>query len=752
MPIRPAHASVSIRSRLLLLVLSVLVPAALAALVTITRAYENEQHVIERYLHDTTRALSMVVDVELKRRATIAEALAQSSSLTGTGQITSEELTRFDARARRISLRIDGWVELRAAEGTLLSTRHGGAAPAVPGQPAPVRPLFRVPTIGPLESAGAGGAGQVPSAAIVEPVLHDGQTLLNVVVTVLPGELQQIIDLQNLPGDTVAGVLDNRHTVVARHPGGSAAVGRAAAPELKQQLSMGAEGFIDAMVLDGVVYAGYYRTSPQGWTYFSALPRSQVADRAQEAALGVGLGAMLLLAVAVAGALWVARSIVKPVCSLKDAAERMQGGLPVERTPTGIKECDDVNDAMADAADVLRDARADLERQVEQAVARTRDAEQRVAQSQRIEALGRLTGGVAHDFNNLLGVVSNSAHLIERQAANDALKAPLAAMMRAVSAGSRLTQHLLRFAGRQPVRPRTVQLLHFLPELQELMKTVLGARIQMSVEVAPDTHRVTVDASELELALLNLALNARDAMASTGGKVRVQARNAGTEEVAGLSEGRFVVITVSDNGSGIDEESAARAFEPFFTTKAVGKGTGLGLSQVHGFCVQAGGTARLDSTPGYGTAVSLILPAGADDANEPAPAPRPAGGAGISGKHVLVVEDNDELGDVTVALLESYGCHVQRARTPQHALPLFDGPQTFDVVISDVVMPGGMDGVELASTLRKRFPALPIVLISGYSTAIARARDFPVLNKPCTPEDLVAALERAIEDGGGSTA
>jgi len=447
-------------------------------------------------------------------------------------------------------------------------------------------------------------------------------------------------------------------------------------------------------------------------------------------------------------------------------------------------------------------------------VEQTRLAEQRTAQGQRVAAVGRLVGGLAHDFNNLLGVISNSAHLMQRHPASADLKAPLAATQRAVQMGSQLTQHLLRFAGRRPVRPQQVRLGLALPEMQELLGSVLGRRVTVAVQVAPDTAAVHLDAGELELALINLALNARDAMPD-GGELRLRARNADAQDLAdspGLVPGRYVLISVGDDGVGIAPELAVHAFEPFFTTKGLGQvqgqGSGLGLSQVHGFCTQAGGTARLQSTPGLGTTVLLLLPAaGALQAQAGAAAlPGPAGGnadadvqlgvdaradagAGVDaaagadalrgaesralaaqefpalpavpdpqaerriiGAHVLLVEDNEALGDITAALLAAHGASVQRADNAMQALRLIEAGGIFDVVLSDVMMPGTMDGLALARRLRALRPKLPVVLITAFSQALIGAEgEFKVLNKPCLQDELLLALNEAISSPADSS-
>ena len=493
--------------------------------------------------------------------------------------------------------------------------------------------------------------------------------------------------------------------------------------------------------------------------------------------------ALLLILLALGGAVWMARRISHPLKQLQLAARQLQHGRRVERAATGVAECDDVLATLAEASETIRHARGDLEQQVEQAVLRTREAEQRASQGQRIEALGRLTGGVAHDFNNLLGVVSNSAYLIQRQVPEGEHGAALAAILRAVEAGHGLTQHLLRFAGRKPVRPQPVDLRHYLLAQEELMSTVLGSRIRFSAQVALNTAPVTVDSAELELALINLALNARDAM-PRGGEVQLAARNARADELdpaadeggtdvdgygergedgAGGSEvgseggsamppvlpapaGPQVLITFDDGGCGFDEDTARHVFEPFFTTKGVGKGSGLGLAQVRGFCVQAGGSVRLASTPGLGTTVMLLLPASRGPALATpaltAPAQPIAAGA-LSGKQLLLVDDNEDLGRVTADLLGSFGCSVTCVTGAAEALQAVD-PQTFDAVLSDVVMPGAMDGVALARELRRRWPQLPVLLVSGYAGVAVGSQEFELLSKPCAPDELVAALQRVM--------
>lgn len=729
---------VTIRSRLLLLVLAVLLPAMLGLAWLISSTYEGERDAHQRNLRDTTRALSLLVDGELARRGTIARMLAQAPELDGPLPPDGERRLAFERLARRAMHDLGGWVELRAPGRILVSTRLPSGAGA--DRPAPVA-LSPVPRMQPL--ATVEGSPREMYAAWVEPVLRDGQLIYNVAVTVRPAELQRIVQNQTEPG-WVGTVMDSAGRVVARRPGGEAYVGREIRAELRQAMTGATEGLFEAPSLDGRPTVGFFSTSPLGWSYASAMPREAFAGRVPNEVMRIAVGALALLSLAVAGALWLAQRIERPIRALKAAAEDMQAGRVPPAPPTGVAECDEVAAAMVAASRRMAQARSELEQGIAQAVERTRLIEQRGAQSQRVEALGRLTGGVAHEFNNLMGIISNSVHLMQRHPAAAELATPLAATQRAVDKGSQLTQHLLRFAGRRPVRIQALSFAQYLPEVETLMRSVLGRRIQIRLQVEPDVRPVVVDAGELELALVNLALNAYDAMPQ-GGELRLSARNAteaDKEGVPQLAPGDYVLLAVGDDGMGLAPAMVEHAFEPFFTTKPVGRGSGLGLSQVHGFATQAGGTATLASTPGVGTTVSLLLPVARDATPSNATA-APAGPvpSSIAGATVLLVEDDESLGDVTVALLSAQGAKVLRASRAEAALRLLDAGASPDIVLSDIVMPGDMDGVALARQLRERRPDLPVVLITGYSNSAIAEGEFVVLRKPCPPAELLAALQ-----------
>ncbi len=380
--------------------------------------------------------------------------------------------------------------------------------------------------------------------------------------------------------------------------------------------------------------------------------------------------------------------------------------------------------------------------------ARRVHVEDSLRQAQKLEALGRLGGGVAHDFNNLLMVIANNVYLHRRLQPAVADSAQLAAIERAVTGGTKLTGQLLSFARRSPLNPQRLLLQEHLAAAQALITPAVGSNVGVEVQVEPDTAAVQVDAVELELALINLAVNARAAMPA-GGSLRIRAANAVAGAAPGLA-GHFVVISVEDSGAGVRAELLERVFEPFFTTKEFGTGAGLGLSQVYGFCARAGGTATFDSRHGEGSTVRLFLPAAetttvAAPAPDAAPPPAPAGRTArpLPGVRVLLVEDNAELAFATARMLEAMGCEVQQAENADAAIAVLrNDAARFDIVLSDVVMCGTLDGIGLAEHIRADHPALPIVLMSGYTDSADRATALgvTVLTKPCSPEALLAAI------------
>jgi PAS domain S-box-containing protein len=409
----------------------------------------------------------------------------------------------------------------------------------------------------------------------------------------------------------------------------------------------------------------------------------------------------------------------------------------------------DSNGELVGFAKITRDV---TERQ--QAQIAIEQAREQLFQAQKLEALGQLTGGVAHDFNNLLTVIVGAAAMAERHADdNGKLRSLLGHIRQAAQRGEDLTRQLLAFSRRQPLRPEVLDLRDRLAALARLLDRSLRGDIRIVLELPPDLRPVDADPTQLELALLNVGLNARDAMPD-GGTLTIAGENVALRnEIDGLA-GDYVAIRLTDTGFGIPEDIRAKVFEPFFTTKEIGKGSGLGLSQAYGFAKQSGGSARIESEVGKGTTVTFYLPA--SDAVPAAPrqaraAPakpmKPACGT------ILVVEDDPDVAELAVAALEQSGYSVKLAHEARSALTLLEGGEPIDFVFSDIVMPSGMNGVELAQRIRARFPKLPILLATGYSEAAAsaEARAFPLITKPYDPDKLVAEIGDLIDASRNET-
>ena len=366
-------------------------------------------------------------------------------------------------------------------------------------------------------------------------------------------------------------------------------------------------------------------------------------------------------------------------------------------------------------------------KQAEEALEETRAA---LYQAQKLQALGELTGGIAHDFNNLLTVIRGAAELLRRpNPPPDKHELYTRSIIETVDRATGLTNQLLAFGRRQALKPEVMQLNLRLDAFGEMIQRTLGSLYDIKLDLAADLWPVEADATQLETALLNAAINARDAMPG-GGRIILATHN--------LTDSGEVAIRIEDDGEGMAPEVIARAFEPFFTTKAVGRGTGLGLSQIHGFAAQTGGRTEIVSAPGEGTCLSIILPRTDKAATEGRESDISA--APSPGLRVLLVEDNDQVRPYAEYLLAELGCEVFSAASAQEALAMLER-QEIDLLFTDVVMPG-MSGLQLASQMRERSPDLPVLLASGYSEELVRgaAASFEMISKPYGLAELGCAI------------
>jgi PAS domain S-box-containing protein len=380
------------------------------------------------------------------------------------------------------------------------------------------------------------------------------------------------------------------------------------------------------------------------------------------------------------------------------------------------------------------------------AVLQRRRSEEQLAHAQRLDAIGQLTGGIAHDFNNLLTVMSGNLQLLEMACETrpgmDDLAEVIGSARRSAARGAELTAKLLSFARRQPLQPRVLSSSQLMRDLERLLARTLGSTIALSVDVPPDAPAVFADAAQLEAALVNLALNARDAM-HRGGELRIALDTVELEASKlpnAAAPGRYARFCVVDTGVGMSAEVMARAIEPFFTTKDQGRGSGLGLSMVYGFVRQSGGELRIASRLGYGTQVEVLLPVAAAAPSASATPEVAATGKGV----VLVVEDDPAVADVAAAFVASLGYQVRAVADAEAALAVLAGSEPIDIVFSDVLLGAGPDGVALATRARALRPGLPILLTSGHA-ATPTLEGVELLRKPYERVALGAALARARE-------
>jgi PAS domain S-box-containing protein len=381
--------------------------------------------------------------------------------------------------------------------------------------------------------------------------------------------------------------------------------------------------------------------------------------------------------------------------------------------------------------------------------ARVADAERLLRQSQKLDAIGQLTGGVAHDFNNLLMVISGGLSLLERPGDAQRGLRVIAQMRQATERGASLSRKLLAFSRRQPLNPEPVDLHRQIDGMRELLDRTLRGDIEVRTELADDLWPIKVDPAEWELVVLNLCVNARDAMPD-GGVITIGARNA-PQVRQGEVTGDFVVVSVCDTGTGMSADVLTHVFEPFFTTKEIGKGSGLGLPQVYGFTQQSGGTITVASVVGEGTTITMLLPRTAGSPAEQAPR-RADNLARQNGalRSILLVEDNDEVATLVTEMLRELGYRVTRAASAQGALGALADGREIDLVLSDIMMPGTMNGMELAREVRRRRPGAPILLTTGYAgPAVQEAvvEGIDILCKPYAIEALDAALRATFGNG-----
>jgi signal transduction histidine kinase/CheY-like chemotaxis protein len=739
----------SIRKRLLLIVLLAMLPPTLLVAV---RFFQDYHHEIAHAATDLTLAantLAQNLDEKIQGTSQLLYGLARARDLDTTDRAAcstflSDVLQEYPLYTGILTIRPDGTL--------FCDSLNSGRELDLRDRRYYQEALGRVSGVA-LEPA----FGRLTGTAVVQiafPVRAPDGKLQHILLASLDlnkflnGNAQKAL----LSGARIA-LVDRRGTLLTVYPGNETSKGRIGSDlngtdlfRFAQRHPMGGVGELAGIGDGPQVWASVVTTGERDPGLFILAGRSK-AELVAEANERLTQGALLLfvLSLFLVGGAWLVaeHAIRRPVKRIAHAVSQLgQGDLATRLTaPIPRGELGELMEAVNVAAQSLETQRSDIE-----------TLHDHLRQSQKMEAVGHLTGGIAHDFNNLMTVIlGNSEMLSEELEDNPRLKNLADTSLAASERAADLTRSLLAFARKQPLNPRSVNLNDLLLRMKSLLERSLGETIECIFLPGAETWPAMVDATQMESAVLNLAINARDAMPH-GGRLTIESANATLDadycrSHAGATPGDYVMICVSDTGTGMTEEVMEKAFDPFFTTKEVGQGSGLGLSMIYGFLKQSNGYVVLYSELGLGTSVKLYLPR-ADAALQ---------SAGVAaeeivrgqGQTILIVEDNDIVRHHVVGLAEELGYRIVTARDGAEALVILKGPAPIDLLFTDIVMPGGMSGIDLAREATALRPGLKVLYTSGYTEntivhdgQLGAGSQF--LNKPYRRLELAAKIYRAL--------
>jgi signal transduction histidine kinase len=725
-----------IRTRLLILILAILVPTFSAATLAVGYVYLEERRAQENSVKEAVRAFALLVDNELETREGLLRALASSPSLA------RGDLPEFYRHAKLLAPTPDTTIILYDLDGRQLANTR------VPlGSPLPTR---RVSNIGELmtrygadrtlisDMFKAPLGGQYDFVVQV-PVRIDGRIVYFLSMGVNASSLQSLMAQQRFPAEWVAAIIDRKGRIVARSRDAEQARGRSVSPLALRNFAAAGEGVFASRNLSGVPVQAFYSTVPDSqWRVSVSIPQSELQRVPLHAAAFLAGIMALLLVLAVVLARRFGKRAIGPIEYLGNSAEDLGHGREVVYVPQQIVEIDAVVHRMAEASRQIRRAQAELEQRVNEAVDATERAQAAMMRGQKLEALGRLTGGIAHEFNNLLQTLTTALQLAALTSTQPKVQSLIDTCKRTIVRATALTGQLGSFGRIQDAKLMTVAPGEQLGNAVQLIRNVLRQGIELELQCPDDLWPVTIDPLQFDLAMLNLAINARDAMPD-GGRLDLSARNCVLEPTLERSGGDYVLVTVGDTGTGMPPEVLARALDPFFTTKEPGKGTGLGLAQAYAFATQSQGSLALSSTPGQGTRVELYLPRSTMPLS-PQPGRVPPATAQYASGRILFVEDDELVREAVMRGLEEAGFEVLVAANGDRALAMIDAGLDIDVAFSDIVMPGKISGIDLAGILRERRPGLPVVLATGYTDQRATVPGVQVLAKPYEIGQLVELL------------
>jgi signal transduction histidine kinase/CheY-like chemotaxis protein len=746
--LKAGFSRLSISRRLILLLLAVALPLNLVIAGVIWSLVGRANELQRTGLMVAARSIAAGVDSELGTYVALAQALSRSPALL------DDNIHAFEAEARRaLPSGEPAWVLVSDTDGQVhLNTFFE------PGQPLPRRSpeaiaaqrrsfSMRSIVIGDLVR---GPVSQLWFMSIHVPIFKDGQPFRGLAIIMRQGEFLRLLQAQDIPKNWLAGIIDGQGRFIARVP--HADVGTLASQGWRATKDQ--TGLFEFASLEGdaLVQANAH-PSASTWKVGVGVKKAELRQAVWMTVrwavfLGIGLSAASLLL-----AWGLARQITRPIDQLRQAfSDAGEPGKPIEIGPPEILELQDTlyrtTRERTRSNQALMEALSKLEREM----LLREEAQATLAQSQRMEAMGQLAGGVAHDFNNVLAAISTYLDAAMSRCADEKAHKAIQGAMDAIEMGASLTRKLLFLSSRQGVGLERLDLNHRLTTTIELLRRTLGDQVTVTLRCSPEPCQTFADPGDVDNAILNLAINARDAMPNGGAltietsHVKLDAEVA--ERIPNGEPGDYVMLTVSDTGHGMSPEVLTRAMEPFFTTKERGKSTGLGLATVRSTVRQAGGFVTIASTIREGTSVCLYFPRAEPELivsrAKLSTQEAPLG----DGELILVVEDNDKVRQATVSGLESLGYAVLEAKTGPDAIKLLESGAPIALVFSDVVMPGGMTGYDVAERVRSMKHDLKVLLASGYSGLDVKVRksasDLKTLEKPYSRVQLACALREAL--------
>jgi signal transduction histidine kinase/CheY-like chemotaxis protein len=759
----------NIRGYLILLVVSAMVPVLVFAGIVFARYYISEQTRLETDMQDTARQVGLAIDRDLAGLQSTLETLATSQRLA------EGDLVGFDQQARRVREFIGVDILARDLTGQqIANTRLAFGAPlpreVIPGDDEVVKSRQSLVT-----GVFTGAVAQRPVFTITSPVVVNErvQYLLN--LSLLPERMADIFRQSLEPGRR-AGIVDRAGRIVARTADLPRVVGTPGAPDFVSATRTGEGIWRGTNVAGERVRAAFTHSKLSGWTVYVSLPEQDVVGSLRETIFALIVLGVMLIALAILIAYWMGGRLARSMGTLAAQAAAVGRGEQIAPRRLPVAEIDDVGRELVNAAAGLHERAAardkaetelrqfsdSLERMVEERtealvseMRKRAETENQLHQVQKMDAIGHLTGGLAHDFNNMLAIIMGNLDLARRRLAKGetGIDKFLNNSLEGARRAATLTQRLLAFARRAPLAPQPVDANKLVSGMSDLLHRSLGEMVQIETVLAAGLWRTNADPNQLESAILNLAVNARDAMPD-GGKLTIETGNAYLDEDyaahhAGATAGQYVLLGVTDTGSGMTTEVQEKAFDPFFTTKATGIGTGLGLSQVYGFVKQSGGHVKIYSEAGQGTTIKIYLPryfgpdaAAGDTAERSA---LPAG----DGATVLVVEDEAGVRRYSADALRELGYRVLEAENPGAALKLIDSANDIKLLFTDVVMPD-MNGRKLSEAAIAKRPGLKVLFTTGYTrNAIVHNGmldpDVNLLSKPFTLDQLARKIAAVLK-------